>query len=93
MESSCLQLEIRGRAASCQLRAACKPRGSEKRLEEKQALLKASYRERGLAHPTGSKQHQGSAWNGSFVPEFAVSWRSAGESKPEAAMPCWDAVW
>lgn len=43
----------RGRAVSHQLRAAHKPRGSEKGLEGKQALLKASYRERGLAHPTG----------------------------------------
>lgn len=32
----------RGRAAFLQPRAACKPRGSEKGLEGKQALLKAS---------------------------------------------------
>lgn len=45
----------KGRAALLQLRTACKPRGSEKGLEGKQALLKTSYRDKGMAHPTGSR--------------------------------------
>lgn len=85
----------KSRAALLQLRTPCKPRGSEKGLEGKQVLLKASYRDKDMAHPTGSRLTPGLCLGWVICPRICSGleeWGGWAGCKGEGATLRWDAA-